>query len=99
MLVCFFFSRTCENFPVGGEGKWTVEIVCVVLSAETHPREGISSIRGIVALATNQETLPSPLPVQQRAECCRQCFHPERLFLVPLFVSLHPLGHRLEWPV
>lgn len=96
-VVVGFFSRTCEKFPVGGEGKWAMETVCVVLSAETHPREGISSIRGTVVLAMNQETLPFPLPVQQRPECCRQHFHPERVFLVPLFVSLHPLEHPLQW--
>ena len=76
-----------------------MEIVCLVLSVETRPGEGISSIRGTAVLATNQETLPSPLPCAARVKCHRQRFHPERLFLVPLLVPLHPLGHPLEWPV
>lgn len=75
-----------------------MEIVCLMVSVETHPGEGISSIRGTAVLATNQETLPSPLPCAARARCWRQHFHPKRLFLVPRLVPLHPLGYPVEWP-
>lgn len=44
-------------------------------------------------LATDQETLPSPLPCAARGECCR-----EKQLLGSSLLALCPLGHPLECP-
>lgn len=73
------------------------EIVSLVLSAETHPGEGISSINSRVGHGPGNPSLPAPLC--SGAERCRRCFHPEGLFLEPLLVPLQPSRHPLERPV
>lgn len=53
------------------------KIVSLVLSVETHPGEGISSINSSVGHGPGNPSLPAPLC--STAEGWRQCFHPEGL--------------------
>lgn len=63
-VLGWFFPENVKNSQwVERESElWKL---CLVLSVETHPGEGISSIRGAAGLATTRKPFPPRSPVQQ----------------------------------